>query len=112
MATTKTRAELVAKVLANLGVLQAGQSPSDEDAATVDGYIDTSLATIAAKGLVTIYPSAIQPEFFIPIAVLIASDCAHEFGAVAVSGTDKAERDLRIMTRGEPTRATMKTDYF
>lgn len=117
---TKTRVDLVTKALANLGVTEAGQPPSFEDASTVDGYVETTLATISAKGIVTIGDdNAIPMEFFQPLAVLLAQDCAHEFGLPGVPTSPqnpnpvmKAETDLRIMNRGQPTGERLQAEYF
>lgn len=112
--TAKTTEELVAQALANLGVLEAGQAPSDEDASTVENYVPATLASLSAKGIVSVDDEdAISLEFFLPIAVLLAQDCAHEFGQpVDEKAKARAELDLRIMTRGQPTGEQQTTDYF
>lgn len=117
---TKTRAELVQQALADLGVIEAGQASSSEDAETVDGYVDTSLAVLSAKGIVTVGdPDTIPLEFFLPVAILLAQDVAHEFGLPGVPTTPinpnpvlKAETDLRVMNRGQPTREPLTSSYF
>lgn len=111
---TKTTEELVTQALANLGVLEAGQSPSDEDASTVENYVPATLASLSAEGIVSIDDAdAISLEFFLPVAVLLAQDCAHEFGQPV---DDKAKASatlrLRVMTRGQPTGEQQTTDYF
>lgn len=112
--TTKSRAELVTQALSNLGVLQAGQTPADEDASAVDGHIDGVFSRLAAKGVVTLQDyDAIPIAWFNTLAELVADDAQSEFGGK--SDPQKvliAETDLRIMARVKPTRAPLQTDYF
>jgi hypothetical protein len=117
---TKTRAELGVKALGNLGIIESGQSPSSEDAETVDGYVESLIDSISARGIVTIGDyDAIPGEFFLPIAVLLADAAANDFGLPGVPATQsnpnpvgKAERDLRVMNRGQPTGEPQTTEYF
>lgn len=112
--TTKTRPELVSQALANLGALQAGQTPADEDASTIDGYVEGMLARLSAKGIVTVSDdSEIPTEWFNSLADILADDAALEFGAA--KNPQKvllAENELRIMTRGQPTREVLTSEYF
>lgn len=120
MATTKTRAELVYQALANLCVLEAGQTPSDEDASTVDGYVDSMLARLNAEEIVSVTDDeAIDEAIFKQLAVVLADDAAFEFGLPGVPGSasnpdqvGKAIKSLRVIGRAGPTRETLATDYF
>jgi YD repeat-containing protein len=47
---SKTRADIQAKTIAILVGGDVGFNPSDEDATTVDGYIDAEVAEINADG--------------------------------------------------------------
>lgn len=111
---TKTRAELVSKTLANLGVLASGQSPSDEDASAVDDHVDTAFATLSGKGVVSISDDeAIPLELFGPLADWLAEDAAPDFGRA----TDRkkqmaAEAEIRKIVYGKPTREPLQVDYF
>jgi hypothetical protein len=117
---TKTRAELGVKALGNLGIVESGQPPSSEDAETVNGYVDGLIDGLSARGIVSITDdNAIPAEFFLPLAVLLADVAANDFGLPGVPATQsnpnpvsKAEYDIRLMTRSQPTGEPQTTEYF
>lgn len=111
---TKTRADLVAQALYNLGVMPAGQDASDEDTSAVDNHVDGVLARLSAKGVVTVTDdNEIPVEWLNTLADLLADDAAAEFGAQRnPQKVLMSENDLRIMARGQPTREVLATDYF
>lgn len=114
MAATNTRSDLVAQALANLGVLEAGQVPSNEDASAVDDHVDGMLAFLAAEGAAYIGdPDEIPAELLGPLADYLAEDAAPEFGRPTSNGAmEQAKMRMRLITRGRPTYTTLKTDYF
>lgn len=111
---TKTRAELVAKTLSNLGALAAGQTPSDEDASAVDDRVDTALATLSGKGVVSIMDDeAIPLELFDALADWLAEDAGSDFGrAKDPKKKLAAEAEIRKVVYGRPTREPLQVDYF
>lgn len=111
---TKTRAELVAAALANLGALSAGQSPSDEDASTVDAHVDTVLASLSSKGVVTINDDeAIPEEVFGGIADWLTEKAAPNYGRpTSPQAQLHAEVEIRKAIYGRPTREPLTVDYF
>lgn len=112
--TTKTRADLVARALATLVNLPAGQTPSSEDFSTVDAHVDSVLATLSSKGVVTINNAdAIEIEVFGPLANWLIEDCASEFGGMAdPRAMLSAEAEIRKVVYGRPTRETLQVDYY
>jgi hypothetical protein len=112
--TTKTRADLVAKALANLGAIGSGQTPSDEDASTVDDHVDDALAILSAKGIVSIDDDeAIPVELFGPLADWLAEDAAPDFGRpTSAAAKMNAESEIRKVVYARPTREPLTTEYF
>lgn len=105
---TKSREELITRVLEELGVLAAGQAPSAEDSQTIDNEIDPVLEDLASRGVYT-YGDAdsIEEDAFVHLAVLIANSKAKPFGMAPSEDTRLlAERRLRdldlAMLSGQP----------
>lgn len=114
---TRTRRDLGDRVLGLLGVVPAGQAPAPEDVQLVDGLIDPALATLAEDRVIYIGdPDAIDDAYFIPVAVCVADAVKSDFGIVpegewSLKVAD-AKAQLRRMTAGRPTYATLATTYF
>ena len=120
MATTRTRNDLVNEALANLGILAAGQNAADEDFEAVDGKVDALVAWLEAVDIIDIDDiDAIQPQWFSPLAVLLADEAALMFGLPGIphpqgepDPTIVAIDKLRLTTYGRPTYERLKADYF
>jgi hypothetical protein len=111
---TKTRADLIAKTLGNLGVTSPGQPLADEDVSSVDDHVDTALATLSGKGVVTISDdNAIPLELFGPLADWLAEDAGPDFGkATDPKKMMLAEAEIRKIVYGRPTLEPLQVDYF
>jgi hypothetical protein len=116
---SKTRDELVDRVLKILGIIGAGQEGSTEDATTVDDQIEPVLAELSARRIVYVGDySTYDDETFNPIAECIAVSLATEFGADMSHLVDPAtkmpfaEGRLRTITRRTGTGKMLKTDEF
>lgn len=114
MAATKTRNDLITRVLGVLGKLAAGQSPDAEDAELVDGLIDPALATLAADGIAYIAdPSQIDDRYFLPLAVCVADIVSPDFGAPpSPDAVFAAKSTLRRLNAGQAGYTPLKSDYF
>lgn len=120
MSTTRTRNDLVNEALMNLGVLAAGQSPAAEDFQAVNGKVEALIAYLEKAQILDIDTiDTIEPEWFAPLAVLLADDAALEFGLPGVPASQSnpqprqaAEDRLRLVSYGRPTYEVQKTDYF
>lgn len=118
--TTKTRTDLINQALADLGVLAAGQTPDAEDNDAVDKYIDPLIAELASRDLPQVDDSdAIPLEWFLPLAILLASEAATEFGMSGLPTSEAnpdpvatAERRLREVAYARPTGEPQRTEYF
>src|SRR3954468_7298981 len=116
---TRTRADLVNRVLQKLGAWEVGQEPSPERYALVDGEIPSTLATLSRTGLYTVNNvERIADEAFSPLAVLVAFDLKSEF---AVSGEElvnltadaaRAQAALYTITSAGPDETTLRTDFY
>ena len=78
MPAFKTREQLVAEALTELFADGgSGQSPDAEDRDAVDRKVDGLIEELAARNIVTVANDAqIPPEWFGPLAELLANDCA------------------------------------
>ena len=117
---TRSRNDLVSQALANLGILAAGQQPNAEDFDAVDNMLDQLRAWLEETEILTIDNiDEIPPEFFNPLAVLLADDAALMFGLPGVppSQSNPAPRqnaidNIRLVTYARPTYERAKTEYF
>jgi hypothetical protein len=120
---SRTRLELIHKVIDNLGVLVPGQSPSAEDVGKVDNVLDAVMASLAAREILfvgdlgTATPPAggeIDETVFLGAADILADRCAPMFNmagdaqlkALAI----QAEDELRIIGRPPKTRRVLQCD--
>lgn len=112
---TKTRAQLKQRVGEKLGVVEAGQSLSTEDATFIDGVLDAALEALNADNIVYVGDiDAISVAIFEDLATLIAARFLPvDFGKPpSVQEAQISERYLRRMTAGRPTYQVASTDYF
>jgi hypothetical protein len=114
-----TRAELISRVMKNLGVWQAGQDLPPEDYNVIDEDLDRHLA---AMGKADVYlvedPQNINDEAFTEIANYLASEYAGVFG---IAGEELAElkqraaladQALRYQRTMVPTYQVAQAVYF
>jgi hypothetical protein len=100
------RAELINEALRVLLVLGSGQSPDAEDTQRVDARIDSLLAELSARDIVTVADDEdIDPACFGALAELLASECAPTFGQTRDPAARSAvEERLKAMVRATPLR--------
>ena len=114
-----TRAELISRVLRNLGVWQAGQDLPPEDYNAVDEDLDRHLAALGKANIYQVEDSQnINDEAFTEIANYLANEYAAVFG---VAGEELAElkqraafadQALRYQRAMGPTYQPMAADFF
>jgi len=120
ISSPRTRNDLVNEALMNLGVLAAGQTPSAEDFQAVDGKVDAMFAYLQRVEILTIDTvDDLAPEWFSPLAVILADDSALMFGLPGVPPSQSnpqprqaAEDRLRLVRYGRPSGEPLKTEYF
>jgi hypothetical protein len=114
-----TRAELIGRVLKNLGVWQAGQDLPPEDYRAIDEDLDRSLAAMGEANVYVVDdPESIPDEAFVEIAAYLANEYAGVFGIAGDELSDimrragLADQALRFQRVSVPTYQTMQVDYF
>jgi hypothetical protein len=118
----KTRRELVYRALDALNVTAAGQTPSAEDYALMDGYVEPALAMLLAREIIDqTDPDVVPDELFLPLGVLVGDAASADFGINRGLDTDpqswafkvaQAEAQIRMMRRSRPSYAPAQPDYF
>lgn len=119
MASTRTRNQLILKILEKLGVAATGQEPEAEDTARVDDNLDSVIAELSALEIVDIPDlSEIPLEFFLPTASLCAYELRDEFGVQGETlvdlknKADEARNKLFEMTSLRPTGEPQRVSYI
>jgi hypothetical protein len=107
---TRTRAQLVSRAYAILGLAEVGQSEDEDSLAVIDDFVEPLFARlnaekitwhVDAEGNVTQLddPDAIPAKAFIDLAVLLAFDAMADFGlAVLPPPLDGATSEMRLRT--------------
>lgn len=108
--TTKTRAELIERAAAAIGVKEPGEALSTEDYNTFDGLVDPLIAQLEADQIVFISDAdEIPVEFFIPLANLLGNMAGPDFGSPVNDDAQKRdEATLRRLSATKPTYVTAK----
>jgi hypothetical protein len=80
---SKTREELIARALLEVGVLAAGQTPSAEDAQVIDDAISPIMSDLATRDIYTWGdPDIFEDDAFEHLGVILANSRAPTFGSV------------------------------
>jgi hypothetical protein len=130
MSAFRNSTDLVTEVLANLGVLAAGQPIDPEDFNYVNEKLDAIFRKTAALEIVYVPdPNNIPAAWFSDLADIVAGECCTKFGVTpddyavlinkglgGVQGVDvgygAAAKSLRAMMRGRPTGEPLRVEYF
>lgn len=110
----KTRAQIQFKVLAIITGGDVGFGPSDEDATTIDGYIDDEVEELNADGTIYITdPDNLPDELFLTFCKLVANAAADEFGGQSNEQLAAQYRNrLRVIARPTPGYGPQEVEYF
>lgn len=118
MASTRTRTELILKVLEKLGVAATGQDPEVEDVARVDGNLDSVVAELSALEIVDIPDiNEIAPQYFLGLASICAYELRDEFGVSGEALVDLTRKNQEAidkfasMTSSSATGEQLRTSY-
>lgn len=114
---TKTRRQLVDQALDNLGALPTGQTPSAEDVARMDGYVDPVIEELAEKRIVEVDDlQAIPAAWFLPLSYLLSGAAAAAFGAAndprILLLAKEGRTSLHEMMQTVPTYNRAQPEYF
>ncbi|CAO4179648.1 hypothetical protein EEDFHM_03560 [Methylorubrum populi] len=114
----KTREDLIARVLKNLGVLGAGQAPSDEDRAEVDDLIDPVCAKLLDDGVAKLNGDEIDDAAYLPLARIVAEEAMTPFGIAGAkaqqiaAAAEQARTDLKLAYRVYDARPPMRLEQW
>ena len=109
-----TESDFVSTVAENMGVLAAGQSLSDDDAAVIRRRMTATFARLAREELTTIAnPDDIPDAQALALADIVALECAVAFGITGqalndLAGAARGARDsIRMVVSERPHRETL-----
>lgn len=126
----RSQADLITKVLGNLGVLAVGQGQDPEDTAIVQNNLDSIFRKIAGLEICFVSdPNNIPGEWFVDLADIVAGELCTQFGSSpedfaklvnkglgGINGVDvgfgAAAKSLRAISRGKPTFERLRVEYF
>ncbi|POR42569.1 hypothetical protein [Methylobacterium sp. V23] len=100
----RTREDLIKRVLKDVGVLAAGQQPSDEDRAEIDDLIEPVCAKLLADEVAKVNGDEIDDAVYLPLAAIIAEAAMVPFG---IGGT----RAQEMMANAERARTSLQLAY-
>lgn len=119
---SKTRIELIYKVLDNLGVMIPGQSPAAETVSKIDDIIDPALSMFAAMEIVYVADAGtpgppkggdIDDAIFLPLADMLAQECSGGFNLAGDPSLKTlailAEEKLRVIGRPAKSKQFLST---
>jgi hypothetical protein len=116
---SRSRADLIARVLSRLGKAEAGQPVSAEDTAAVDPHLDGFKLELQQRNVCYLATlDDIPDEWFDSLSAIVADRLADDFGlpideAAKLQGrAEAAVKNLRLMTRGTVVSGSVQQDYF
>lgn len=122
MTTTRTTQELATETMRMLGLLEAQEEASSEDAAHITRAYEDKLAELQFREIAYWTSTAIPKLIFRPVARIIAAEVASSFGkAVPVESDEngapipmgtKGLKDLRRIISREATGLPTVGQYF
>lgn len=119
MATTRTRADLVVKILEKLAVVPEGQAPEVEDSARVDRNLPSLIDSLAAEEILYVPDiENIPSAWFLALSAVCAYRLRNEFGVTGEfevtlkNGEVEGISQIKVMTRGRPTYEPLRTLSF
>lgn len=112
--TIKTRDQLKERAAKLLALIEPGEEMSTEDDATLDDLVDPLIAQLAADEIVYIADTeAIELEFYLPLARLLANVAGPDFGSPINEPAKMAdEAELKRITSTRPTYEVQRGHYF
>jgi len=111
---SRSRSDLRFKALAIITNGDVGQSPSDEDAAALDSYIDDVVDELSIKNIAYVTDlDAIENAMFETLAQLVANAAADEFGGRSDPQKKRLyENEMRVIARQVPGYGAQQVDFF
>lgn len=110
----KTLTDLKTEAFGILTGFDPTQTPSAEDLATIDTYVDPLVAQLRTDEVVYIDDTnEIPDEYFQPLSRLLANVCGPRYGSpMNAQAKLDDESALRRLTAPRPTYSVMEGNYF
>lgn len=110
----KSRQALINRALEELGVVSAGQTPSDEDVAVIESEIDPVMSDLATRNIWQWGdPDEFEDDAFIHLAKLVAYSKARVFGVTPDETTRlMSESRLRQLNLSVLSGQRQTAEYF
>lgn len=119
---SNTRRDLVDNVLYEMSLVASGQAPAPEDVATVDRYIEPTVARLQALELLGDFDlDNVPDEFFTPVSIMIADALLGQYGIPRGSEADagswaakiaRATSEMLTLRAMRPTYGVLQVTYF
>ena len=116
--TTYTNADLATRVLRDLGLIGAEETPTAPDLLWAQETINSEVAMMATKGISiwTGSSTVIPLEYFTALSRRIGLAAATSFGLINVAQAEQAmpiaEMNLRALSATQPSGAPAQGEYF
>lgn len=118
--SSKTRAELVLQTLDDLGVLGAGQTEQIEDTQKINDALPSIIATLRTTEVYYLGDiDSIPEDAFMPLAAIAAWSMRAKFNVtdpnelkMLQEAAATGSATLKVINRGRPTYAPLKTEYI
>lgn len=116
--TTYSRSDLATRVLKDLGLCDARETPEADDTAWVEETIGSVAAQLAVEGIVIWNGSdqAVPLEYFVALSKRIGLDVGPSFGLFTMADAELAKpvanATLRRMNAKQPTGSRLEVEYF
>lgn len=111
---SKTRTQLIERAAKDLGIIEPGETLSTEDRDTFDGLVDPLIAQLSADEIITIQDDeAIENEYFLPLARLLANIAGPDFGSpINEEAKLRDEQVLKRMASTRPSYGPAVGEYY
>jgi hypothetical protein len=110
---SKTRAEIQFKVLMIITGGDVGSVPAAEDAANIDGYIDSVVSELEGDAVYIADPDVLDDKLFISFCKLVADAAAEEYGQKSNPQMAQFYRNrIRRLLAETPGYGFQQTCYF
>ncbi len=116
--TTFSRTDLATRVLRDLGLIAAEESPSADDLAFAEETVESVYAELALRGISLPNGSdqALPDQHLVCVARRIALDVAPAFGLISVADSElakpAAEKALRELAMRRPTGQLVPAEFM
>lgn len=116
--TTYTKSDLATRVLKDLGLVGADETPSADDLSWAEETIGAVVAQLASEGIFIMGGSdeTVPQEYLVPLSKRIGLDIGPSFGLFSIADAEQAKPSanttLRRMAAKPATGSVVEVDYY